>query len=1001
MRLGTWLVLALLGWPAAAHALVATLPLAQAHHTAWRADSGAPANIVAMAQTADGFLWLGTGGGLYRFDGVRFEHLAAVGQHPSLSGSITALQAMPSGELLIGHRFGGVSILEPAGLQHHTAAQGLPTGNCWAFAVDGRGEVWGAFTGGLARLRQGAWQVFTLDGEAVPFRTMVVDAQGTLWATAKTGAYALAAGADAFERVEATLPSFPYLSLAPDGTVWAADFDRSRLVALAREGGRFAAATGREALAFPPSGDRHWFDAHGGLWVRAGGGVVRVARPGDGGLSSAGVRQATAEPFGVHEGLTGAFESLLEDREGNIWLGTAGGLDRLRQPKVLRVELGPQGGAVGVAPAEGAAVWATSEFDGLFHVGQTLRSLGPIGPRPSHLHRDRQGVLWVGSRTALWRVDGRGAATEVPRPDADDPRPGAEFAPVHAMGTDRSGALWAHLVVKGTFRRQDGRWTKVDDALAAPVMSMGNDAEGRLWLGYIDRGAARVDGDEILSFTPAEGLAIGTVMAIHGRGPRVWLGGQRGVALYERGVMRTLAFKGLETLRVVTGIVETASGELWLNAADGLTRIPADAWRRAVDDPTHAVPFERFDGHDGLLGAASQIRPLPSLIEAGDGRLWAALPSGLFVIDPARLPRNPLPPSVLVRAVVVDGARFEAGTVAQVPSGRADLRFDYTATSLSVPERVRFRYKLEGYDAQWQEAGARREAAYTRVGPGHYVFRVVAANDDGVWNEQGASLAVDVPPAFWQTWRFMAVALALAGLAVFALYRLRIRQVSRRLQERMQARLLERERIARELHDTLLQGVTGLMLHVQAAVNPLPAGSGLRGRLELALERAHQVLVEGRDRVVELRVPMRLRTALAAGLAEACRELTEAFAGPATCRLEVVGRERELKALVAEEVDRVAREAMANALRHAGATQVVVGLRFGRHALRLTVSDDGHGFDEAQPGVADRPGHFGLTGMRERAARIGARLRIESGSGGTVVRLDVPASTAYAAKASA
>lgn len=1016
-RVGAWPVVAMLavlglGWPGAGRALEPALRLSQAHHTAWRGDDGAPANVVAMAQTPDGYLWLGTGGGLVRFDGVRFDRVASSSPRALLSGSVTALQATREGELLVGHRFGGVGVIDAAGTLRPMPGEGMPAGNCWAFAVDGAGDAWGAFTGGVARWHGGRWHPHALDGEPVPFRTLVLDAEGHLWATAKTGAYVLPAGSAAFQRVDADLPSFPFLSVAPDGRVWAADFDRQRLVALGRAGGRFGAVAGLAPLSLPPTADRHWFDAHGGLWLRTGAGAMRAARPGEGPIAASGERLPSFEAFGARQGLTGDLLSFLEDREGNVWLGTAGGLHRLRQAHVTRVALGAEDGdeagagagagdgSVGVAPAAGGGVWATTDFGGLFRVGDAVRSYAPVGERASHLHRGSDGVLWVGSRSALWRVEPNGTATEVPRPDAGDARRGAEFAPVHAMARDRSGALWAHLVVKGTFRLADGRWQRVDEATGARIMSMGNDADGRLWLGYIDRGAARVDGGETLAFGPADGLDIGAVTAIHGRGPRVWLGGQRGVALHERGTMKTLAWPGLDDLEVVTGIVETAAGDLWINAARGLTHLAAGEWRRAVDDPAYRPRFERFDGHDGLMGSASQIRPLPSLVEAEDGRLWAALPSGLFTLDPARLRRNALPPAVIVQALAVDGERAPAGAPRPMPAGRADLRFEYTATSLTVPQRVRFRYRLEGYDDAWQDAGGRREAAYTRVGPGHYRFRVVASNNDGVWNEEGASLDVTVPPAFWQTRGFAVLLAGLAGAGLWLLYRLRIRQISRRLHGQMDARLRERERIARELHDTLLQGVTGLTLHVRAVANQVPDGSPLRGRLELALRRAQELIVEGRDRVAELRVPKSLRVALSAALADACRELSDAFAGGPACTLSVEGEEREINPLVADEAGRIAREAMANALRHSGGRKVAVRLRFGRDALCLTVADDGHGFDGGTATMAGRPGHFGLTGMQERAARIGARLRVRTGARGTQVELRVPAAVAYQAGAS-
>jgi signal transduction histidine kinase/ligand-binding sensor domain-containing protein len=966
-----------------AQALDPDLSLAQLHHTAWRSDDGAPSNVLALAQTPDGYLWLGTGGGLVRFDGMRFQQVREFKGQALQPGSISALHTDSRGRLLVGYRHGGLSILGPEGVRHHREADGLPTGNAWAFADDGEGGLWAAFTGGIARLSQGRWQRFALDGEAVPFRNLLIDPEGSVWATAKTGAYVRPRGAPDFQRVDAELPAYPTLSLAPDGRVWAADFEHRRIGALVRDGAHYRSVAESQRLPFPATGDRHWFDAQGGLWVRTGEGVLRLPRPQAGAAAN-----TPPSTFGIAQGLSGEFFCLLQDREGNVWIGTAGGLDRFRQSHVRRVALGAQDGGVGVAAADHGRVWATTEFGGLFRVGDRVEPFHPTGLRASHLHRDRQGRVWIGARNALWMINEQGQVQEMARPDASDGRQNLTFAPIHAMGQERDGSLWASLVIKGTFRRVGEQWQPVPKALGDRIMSMGRDSEDRLWLGYIDRGAARVDGGEQLFFSPKTGLDIGAVMAIHGRGPRVWLGGQRGLALYEGGVMRTLAFKGLDDLSVVSGIVETAAGQLWINAANGLTRIDAAEWRRALSDPAYRVRAERFDAQDGLLGSASQVRPLPSLIEAGDGKLWMALPTGLFVIDPASLLRNPLPPPVLIEALFANGIRHEPGAAVELPVGRADLRIDYTATSLTIPQRVRFRYKLEGYDRDWQEAGGRREASYTQVGPGHYVFRVIAANNDGVWNEAGASLALRVPPAFWQTPWFALACVALAALTAAALYRWRIRRLSARLRERLDVRLHERERIARELHDTLLQGVTGLTLHVEAVAQQLPAGTPLREELELALTRAQQAMADGRDRVSELRgTPISLPQTLA----QACRELAELFPGPA-CHFAVEGAPRALDTRVADEVERIAREAVSNALRHAGGRHVWVELRFAPEGLALQVRDDGHGF---ALGPAEQPGHFGLAGMRERARYIGAQLEIHSDAGGSNVRLQVPAASAY------
>jgi signal transduction histidine kinase len=388
------------------------------------------------------------------------------------------------------------------------------------------------------------------------------------------------------------------------------------------------------------------------------------------------------------------------------------------------------------------------------------------------------------------------------------------------------------------------------------------------------------------------------------------------------------------------------------------------------------------------------IRPLPTLVEAGDGRLWATTSMGLFFIDPGQLRRNALPPPVIVKGLYAGNRRYAPENGRLQDAGNTDLRIEYTATSLSIPQRVRFRYKLEGYDRDWQDVGSRREAVYTQVGPGDYLFRVLAANNDGVWNETGAAMAITVPPEFWQTRMFVALLLVGAGGGLWLLYRLRINQVSAQLRGRMAERLQERERIARELHDTLIQSVTGLTLHVRAAANQVPKASPLRSRLELALARANEVIVEGRDRVAELRVREELRSALPAVLTEMSRQLSDLYPGP-RCKVTVIGDQREINALVGEEADRIAREALTNALRHANSRIIELTLRFDPDALRLTVSDDGQGFDAGTHAASKPSRHFGLGGMRERARRVGGDWSIKTGPEGTRVGFVVPAAAAY------
>ncbi|WP_246387864.1 triple tyrosine motif-containing protein [Chiayiivirga flava] len=418
-----------------------------------------------------------------------------------------------------------------------------------------------------------------------------------------------------------------------------------------------------------------------------------------------------------------------------------------------------------------------------------------------------------------------------------------------------------------------------------------------------------------------------------------------------------------------------------------------DAARRAQPVPAPSLR-ERFDFLDGLPGTPAQYRPLPTAVQGSDGRLWFATTSGVVWIDPRTILRNPLPPPVAIRAVFADGHRHDPRAL-RLPADTARLEIDYTALSLSVPERVRFRYRLDGIDTAWQDVGDRRRAFYTNPGPGEYVFRVQAANNDGVWNDTGATLALSVAPHFYQsTW--FALLCALAVIVLLRLFhRRRMATLAAAMRARMQERHDERERIARELHDTLLQGFQGLILRFQGVADRLPADDPLRETMERALDRAEGVLVEGRDRVRELRAADGETSDLRAALLRLGQDL-EADS-PTRFRVAVVGRAEPLTPLVREEIYCIVREAIFNAFQHADARLVEVEISYARSELRVSVRDDGRGIDADVLGAGRKPGHWGLPGMRERAQRVGASVEVLSKPGvGTDVLLRMPRALAFA-----
>jgi signal transduction histidine kinase len=495
-------------------------------------------------------------------------------------------------------------------------------------------------------------------------------------------------------------------------------------------------------------------------------------------------------------------------------------------------------------------------------------------------------------------------------------------------------------------------------------------------------------------------LQIGNVMANHPGRIGHWFGGEFGLARFDGERFYTVQSAPELSLDGITGIIEAADGDLWLNARSGIVHITQSELERSRLDPTYGVRGETLGASDGVVGSSAMVRPLPTAIEAADGKLWFATTNGIYGIDPAHRAHNRVPPPVLIRSLTVAGHMLEPVPGMTLPVYTDAVRFDYLGLSLTAAEKVRYRYRMDGVDADWREVTTVRQALYTNLRPGRYVFRVIAANNDGVWNEPAASLALVIPPAFVQTRWFIAFCLAGSVLTVWVLIRLRVRQVHRRLEERMEDRLNERTRISRELHDSLLQGFQGLMFRLQAVRELLPERPGDAAKyLDSAMQVGDQAIGEGRDAVQNLRSTSVDDPDLAAALSALGTELgtgMDAVSEP-EYRVAVRGRPRELTAVVRAEAYHIAREAVCNAYQHAKAHRIDVELGFGDADLTIRVLDDGAGVDPRVLAQGKRPGHWGLPGMLERSESLGGNLHVRSdGNAGTQIELRVPAHIAYA-----
>ena len=559
-----------------------------------------------------------------------------------------------------------------------------------------------------------------------------------------------------------------------------------------------------------------------------------------------------------------------------------------------------------------------------------------------------------------------------------------------ALAADRAGTLWIGNG-SGIFSLRNGHWERFEgppDLAGKRPRIATVDADGRIWFGFTENTVLVMDGTEVRTFSAKDGIQVGSVMAITGRDPHIWIGGEGGLdVLLGTGFRDVLPADG-DTFHGVSGIQEDSGGDLFLNEQRGVVFVPATEVSKVLKDPSARVQYRLFDVRDGLPGPTQQAMTL----QGTDGRIWFSTSLGVAWIDPAHIPKNPLPPPIVIRAITANGIRYTSPAGLRLPPRTRDLTIDYTGLSLAVPDRVRFRYKLEGLDTQWQDAGTRRQAFYTNLSPGEYRFRVIACNNDGVWNESGAILSFLVTPAWYQT-NFFRVSCFLAGLLLlWALHRLRMRQVARALSLRFDERLSERTRIAREIHDTLIQTIQGSKLVADDALDQSADPARMRHALEQLSEWLNRAIQEGRASLNSLRTSATETNDLAEGLRRAIEECR--MFSPIVASFSVTGDSREMHPVVRDEIYRIGYEAIRNASAHSKASRLHVGLKYGQD-LAISVGDNGVGIPESIiNGGAD--GHYGLQGMRERASRIGGELNIISSvDSGTEVSLVVPGRIAF------
>ncbi len=781
---------------------------------------------------------------------------------------------------------------------------------------------------------------------------------------------------------------------APDGAIWISEVERS-----AHTVRRFDDRSPMTEVRV--GADWVLFDRNGGLWVGSyGDGLRRVALPDR--IRGHQIAQfgPEAEQFTTKDGLSGNFAyTLFEDREGNIWAGGAHGLDRFREGAFTPISIPRPDLPRGILGTSDGSLWTFGDFN-------ILR----IGPRGDYevmggagvvsMFEDESDVLWVNYHGHISRFQ-QGRIVRIN--GHEPPSPGAVVLKnLQGITRDLEGGIWLFDRDQGIFRLADGVLTKIANQ-SDPVSPWGvlyADRNGRIWVGQNSH-VALYDHGKSQNFGTNDGVPSGTVCAIyHDRAGTVWAGGRGGLSKFENDRFRPLSKPNGLPAQSVFGMAEDDDGYWWLATDVGVLRIPAGELDRAVASPVYRIRYESFSLLDGLPGSPQNSFPVPVVARTRDGRIWFSTSNGIAYVDPHHIPKNDLPPPVHIETVKAgDKVLASAGGIV-LTNKTKDIEIDYTALSLSIPERVLFRYKLENHDTEWQEPGTRRQAFYSDLRPGKYKFRVIACNSDGVWSNEGATLDFSVAPGWYQTIWFRVSCLAGLVLLLWALYQLRLQQLQRQFNMTLDARVGERTRIARELHDTLLQSLHGLMFRFQAARNMLPGRpEQAMQALDGAIARTEQAITESRGAIRDLRSEQVAQSDLVELLTAMGQELTtfeDANRDSPVFRVIVEGERRSLSPVLHEEVYWIARELLRNAFRHAGAHRIEAEIRYEDHLFRLRVRDDGKGMDPKVLEFGGRAGHWGLPGVRERAQKLGVRLDFWSEAGaGTEVQLTVPAAVAY------
>jgi signal transduction histidine kinase len=961
------------GAPSEARAADLPSVLTEYSVASWGQKDGFPlGNTWSIVQDEDGYLWLGTDTGLFRFDGVRFVPWTAPQVDPPLRGSVRSLLVARDGSLWIGYGESGRAVrLHRGESRIYGEAEGLTRAALTALAEDPEGRIWAGTGRGLYRLDGDKWtragaEVGLPDGPAYSIRVtrrhdMIVGTGAGIFRRS---------GAAPFVRIETSYEGVPRsISEDAEGRLYVTDSVVGfRPLDAPQTEATDALRRGRGYAVFNDSHDNLWVGTLGqGLWrVRRRGADYSIERTIElTGLSSDGVM------------------TLMEDRDGNLWAGTSEGLNRLIPRRIIRVT--DLGLVTGVEPGPDGDLWVSTIDELLqFSASNTEAPRARVGAHGSRLR------TMFANKRGLWAVTNRGLV-RLEHGRMLVPVAGTEsLQQVGALTADANGTLWLYDQGRGLFTLRGGvlaPFELPEGHGGERITLMYVDASDNVWLAFASGQLGQIASGTFRMFDAQSGYVPATVQAIYqDRDKVLWFARTDGLARFADGRFTTLSRQAGFPLSL-TAIAEDEERNFWFGSTLGIARIAGAELEKAVAGHSAQVQYTLFDRSDGIAGTPQSFYSLGRPVaRAGDGRLWFVTGSGMTVIDPKALETvRPLSPVRVERVIANDDARLPLPGL-RLPPRSSRLQVDYTVVNLTSPLRTHFRYRLEGFDADWIDAGTRRQAYYTNVPPKRYRFEVVASNSEGTPLSETA-WEFSIEPMFYQTRWFSAAIVGLFALAGWGAWRLRLRQVRREFS----ITLHERNRLSREIHDTLLQSLVGVALQFDALAGDLPSSAGgTREQLVRMRKQVEEHIREARHSIWNLRSPALRRRDLATALRAFAEQATASTA--MAVDVDVTGTPARRVPRVEEQLLRIGQEAITNAVRHSGGSRIQVRLDYRPDDVVLSVADDGRGFDYTR--AASQPnGHYGLITMKERAAEIGATLSIESRApAGTQVRMVVPQS---------